>query len=154
MTDSNGTDWTATNDTRYVYDGWRVMAKLASNNDVTNHYTWGLDLSGSREGAGGIGGLIGMTGVGHEDYNLLRYVYFYDGNGNITYVYQDDGVSERASYDYDPFGNITRSSGSMAETNTFRFSTKMFEPDHGLYYYGYRFYSSNLGRWVNRGKRR
>ncbi len=30
---------------------------------ATNHYIWGLDLSGSAQGAGGIGGDCGVGGV-------------------------------------------------------------------------------------------
>jgi RHS repeat-associated protein len=32
----------------------------------------------------------------------------------------------------------------------FRFSTKYLDPETGLYYYGYRFYHPELGRWVSR----
>jgi hypothetical protein len=42
-----------------VYDGWRVILELDAldDNRVNRKFTWGLDLSGSLEGAGGIGGL-------------------------------------------------------------------------------------------------
>lgn len=78
------------------------------------------------------------------------YVYFFDGNGNVVDMYSTDGTTSVANYDYDPFGRITKASGDMAETNTFRFSTKQFEPGHKLYYYGHRFYSPGLGRWMSR----
>jgi RHS repeat-associated protein len=52
-----------------------------------------------------------------------------------------------AKYTYDAFGNTT-ASGAAAELNQYRFSTK--EEIKGLYYYGYRFYSPGLGRWINR----
>jgi RHS repeat-associated protein len=42
------------------------------------------------------------------------------------------------------------STGAWANTNVWRFSTKPFDVASGLYYYGYRFYNSNLGRWQNR----
>lgn len=38
----------------------------------------------------------------------------------------------------------------MAEDNPYRFSTKYFDEGSELYYYGYRYYSSDLGRWINR----
>ena len=45
-----------TAETKYVYDGWRVIMELDGLNSdaVTRKFTWGLDLSGSVEGAGGI----------------------------------------------------------------------------------------------------
>jgi len=34
--------------------------------------------------------------------------------------------------------------------NPFRFSTKYYDAEIGLYYYGYRYYSPSMGRWLNR----
>jgi RHS repeat-associated protein len=55
-----------------------------------------------------------------------------------------------ASYRYDPFGNLVSKSGPLADANVYRFSSKEFHVNSGLYYYGYRFYSPNLQRWINR----
>ena len=55
-----------------------------------------------------------------------------------------------AKYHYDPFGNTLSMSGLLAEANTYRFSSKEFHANSGLYYYGYRFYDPNLQRWPNR----
>jgi len=38
----------------------------------------------------------------------------------------------------------------MADFFRIRFSTKYFDSETGLYYYGYRFYSPALMRWLNR----
>jgi RHS repeat-associated protein len=38
----------------------------------------------------------------------------------------------------------------MAELFSHRFSTKYWDPETDLYYYGHRFYSPSLGRWVSR----
>lgn len=40
--------------------------------------------------------------------------------------------------------------GSYAETNPFRFSSKYADDTTGLYYYGYRYYSPVVGRWLSR----
>jgi RHS repeat-associated protein len=42
------------------------------------------------------------------------------------------------------------SSGSAVSETPFRFSSKYFEPESGLYYFGYRFYNPELGRWLSR----
>lgn len=55
-----------------------------------------------------------------------------------------------ASYRYDPFGNLISSSGSLANDNIYRFSSKEFHAASGMYYYGFRFYDPNLQRWINR----
>jgi len=316
----SGGAYATTNETHYVYDGWRVLAELTDDNMISNYYGWGLDLSQSLEGAGGIGGLLSLSrnapvesrvsdvlddaeektsgsvdtnstdlelvyeganeqtvgmrfrsisipqgatitkayvqfkcdetdsgattviingedaddasafssatsnitsraltsasvswtipvwdtegeagadqrtediseviqeivdregwssgnaialifsGSGertaesydgdpsgapllHVEYVTDNYFYFYDGNGNVTEITDDTGANTVAEYEYSPFGTITKSSGSLAELNTFRFSTKQFEPDHKIYDYGRRFYSPGMGRWLSR----
>ena len=75
--------------------------------------------------------------------------YTYDANGNITQYVDADGHVV-ASYTYDAFGNTVAESGSMSSAFPFRFSTKYYDSESGLYYYGYRFYSPKLGRWLTR----
>jgi len=52
--------WTSAEDIRYVYDGWNVVLELdgEDSNSIAKQYTWGLDVSGSLQGAGGVGGLL------------------------------------------------------------------------------------------------
>lgn len=80
--------------------------------------------------------------------SVPSYMHFYDNNGNIT-RYCDASGNVVASYTYDAFGN-TIASGPLADFFQHRFSTKYFDPEIGLYYYGYRFYSPELMRWLNR----
>ena len=57
---SNAT-WNGTpdKDVTFLYDGWNLLAELnATNNAVIQSYVWGSDLSGSLQGAGGVGGLL------------------------------------------------------------------------------------------------
>jgi RHS repeat-associated protein len=55
-----------------------------------------------------------------------------------------------ARYLYDPFGNILSMSGSMADANLYRFSSKEAHSASGLVYYLYRFYESGYQRWLIR----
>ena len=55
-----------------------------------------------------------------------------------------------AEYTYDAFGKTIAQTGSMAEVLRHRFSTKYYDSEIDLYYYGYRFYSPSLMRWLNR----
>ncbi len=55
-----------------------------------------------------------------------------------------------AHYEYDPYGNIIHKYGTEADNNVYRFSTKYWDMETGLYYYGFRYYSSELGRWLTR----
>jgi RHS repeat-associated protein len=55
-----------------------------------------------------------------------------------------------ARYSYDPFGRLLTQNGSLADANVYRFSSKEWHANAGLYYSGYRFYSPELQRWLNR----
>jgi RHS repeat-associated protein len=144
-----GGSWNLLSETRYLYDGWRVIQERDGDNTPTVSYTRGTDLSGSLEGAGGIGGLLARS----HDYSSGTWsthnYYHADGNGNITALVDSSGASQ-ASYRYDPYGNTLSSSGSLAGANAYRFSSKEWMATAGLYYYGYRCYSPNWQRWVNR----
>ena len=76
-----------------------------------------MDLSGTRQGAGGIGGLLART-----DGNRSTF-YHTDGNGNVTALVNSSGTLA-AKYLYDSFGNTLGMWGSLAAGNTYRFSSK------------------------------
>jgi RHS repeat-associated protein len=137
--------WVQTNECRYVYDGYLVIQERDGQNVPTVSYTRGKDLSGSRSGAGGIGGLLART----DNATQLHACYHADGNGNVTYM---GNASQRlqAKYVYDPYGNLISAAGALAEANVYRFSSKESHAKSGLIYYLYRFYDPSLQRWVNR----
>ena len=111
---------------------------------VTKSFLWGLDLSGSMQGAGGVGGLLAVktNGVAH--------FCAYDGNGNVAALVNAVTGENAAQYEYGPFGEVIRESGVMAKVNPFRFSTKYQDSESDLLYYGYRFYNPSAGRWLSR----
>jgi RHS repeat-associated protein len=50
-----------------------------------------------------------------------------------------------------PFGEVIQNtSTSPTVSNPFRFSTKYQDEETGLLYFGYRYYSANVGRWISR----
>ena len=130
--------------TKFIYDGWNLLAETDGSNTVQRRYVWGLDLSGSEQGAGGVGGLIFIhTTLGDA-------IPAYDGNGNITALVNATTGAVVARYEYGPFGEPLRATGPMARGNPFRFSTKYADEETGLCYYGYRYYQPQTGRWINR----
>lgn len=124
---------------------WRLLLRLAT---ALVSYTRGLDLSGSLQGAGGIGGLLARTQ--HTGTDAGTGYYHRDGNGNVTSILAPDGQSLLAAYLFDPYGRTLEASGVWASANVYRFSSKEHHAASGLYYYGFRFYSPNLQRWINR----
>jgi RHS repeat-associated protein len=143
--------WSSATETRYVYDGMRLIQERNSSGTPLVAYVRGTDLSGTFEGAGGIGGLLArshayQSGSGSwTNHNC----YHADGNGNVTYML-NSSQAKVAEYRYDPFGKTTYSNGSLASANVYRFSSKEAHVASGMYYYGFRFYDPNLQRWLNR----
>ena len=107
----------------------------------TTKYYWGKDLSGTLQGAGGVGGLL------YETIDGVIYIPCYDNNGNVT-KYVDENGNIVASYTYDAFGALIAKSGPLADVFRHRFSTKYYDAETGLYYYGYRFYHPTFMRWL------
>jgi len=128
---------------RHLYDVWNEIRESDSNGNIPSDKDrfWGKDLSGALQGAGGIGGLI------CESFSGNSYFPACDNLGNIV-IYSGANGFIVASYRYDAFGNILFEIGAPTAEFLYRFSSKPF--DRGLYYYGYRFFSSDLGRWLAR----
>jgi RHS repeat-associated protein len=141
-----GSMWTNEEDVRFVYVGWNVIEERHTSAGVSTKkdFVWGLDLSQSMDGAGGIGGLLAVV-----DEAGTQMTFAYDANGNVGQLV-DEGGSTIAKYEYDAFGQTVVASGAAAGENAYRFSTKYADVETGLVYYGYRFYHAGLGRWVNR----
>jgi uncharacterized protein RhaS with RHS repeats len=116
--------------------------------------------------AGGIGGILARSSSSSSfSSSSSTALFLYDGNGNVTNLADAGTAATLATYEYGPFGNTLVASGPLADANPIRFSTKYFEgavppgsptqvsgliPQPSLYYYGLRYYSPGLGRWVNR----
>ncbi|MEI7881808.1 MAG: hypothetical protein WCI95_13160, partial [bacterium] len=103
---------------KFICDGWNLVSEFANNGSqiISNRYVWGLDLSGTLQGAGGIGGLLSVTRNG------VTYFPCYDANGNIT-DYVDTSGTVVAHREYDAYGNTLVASGSMVDDFSFWFSS-------------------------------
>ena len=130
----------------YLYDGWNVMAEInPASGNALNTYTWGNDLSGTSQGAGGVGGLLAAETETATFYPL------FDGNGNVT-QYLDEEGELAATFEYTAFGEIVHQTVEDKELQKidYRFSTKPIETESDWYYYGYRYYDPKTGRWPSR----
>ncbi len=133
---------------RFIYDGWNLLAELDGNNTnaIVRSYIWGSDLSGSMQGAGGVGGLLMIN----DPTTVATHFVAHDGNGNVAATVSGSAGTTTATYEYGPFGEVIRSSGTISKTNPYRFSTKYQDNETDLLYYGYRYYNQSTGRWLSR----
>ncbi|MEI6515844.1 MAG: RHS repeat-associated core domain-containing protein [bacterium] len=132
-----------TND--FQYDGWNLVSEISNDGSqaITNRYVWGTDLSGSLQGAGGIGGLLSVTRNGETYYPLC------DANGNIT-DYIDASGAVVAHREFDAYGNTVAAWGALVHELHFWFSSKYLDEETGFYYYGHRYFMPEIGRWCSR----
>lgn len=110
---------------------------------IPNEYFWGNDLSGTEQGAGGVGGLLAVSIDG------AFFIPCYDHNGNIVCYVSESGTIA-AQCVYDPYGNVIEQYGALASRFAIRFSTKYTDVETGLISYLRRFYCPDHGRWLNR----
>ena len=131
--------------TKYWYDGDQVIAEYEYDdvNDVdvlVRKYVYGP----------GIDEPICLIDIAHEG---AIYYYHYDGLGSVVALSDGAGnIVER--YTYDVFGEPTilapngepRTISSYG--NPYMFTARRYDDETGLYYYRARYYSSDIGRFL------
>jgi RHS repeat-associated protein len=118
-----------------IWNNGLLLQERNGSNGVERSYIWGVARTG------GVGALLALVQGGQT------YQYFSNSRGDITAVLDSNG-DVAAAYAHDPFGIPLMSAGTLKQP--FGFSTKTYDEGTGLYYYGYRFYTPRLGRWLSR----
>ena len=139
--------WSTPVTNRFLYDGWNLIliGEIGAAGTLVRSYAWGLDASGTIQGAGGVGGLLWVTPNGSP----ARFV-AYDGNGNVVGLLDGTTATASANYEYGPFGEVIRATGSVAKANPFRFATQYSDDESDIVWYPRRPYSPSTGRWLSR----
>ena len=142
--------WEAVETRKFVWDGFNIAVEIIIDHvtPATNisYYTWGIDLSGFLQGAGGVGGLLCDTKVTSAGTNSFYAVG--DANGNVT-EYVDVSGNVKAHGEHNAFGE-TKLSGSMKDDFTHWFSSKPLDAETGLVHYQLRPYSPELAIFLPR----
>ncbi len=121
-----------------LWDGYNIVHE--TDNGVSTYNVWGIDLDGTLQGCGGVGGLLAVAKT-----NGLH-IALYDANGNVSeYVSASSIIS--AHYEYSPFGEPIVSNG---EIFMHQFSSKPFCFITRLSGYQFRNLDVAKGRWINR----
>ena len=76
------------------------------------------------------------------------YYYVLNLQGDVVKLVTESGAVA-ASYEYDAWGNILASSGSMAETNPLRYRGYYYDSETGFYYLQSRYYDPATRRFIN-----
>ena len=140
----NGTGFTPQTTSLFVYDGWNLLAVVNAQTAIQQSFMWGSDLSGTVTEAGGVGGLL------MENISSTNCFVTYDGNGDITSLVNSADKSLVARYEYSPYGELLRETGLFSHLSLIKFSTKFWDVETKLVYYGGRYYSPIIGKWLGR----
>jgi len=114
-------------------------------NGIIRTYIWGVDMSGSLQGAGGVGGLLAIKPTGMNTLFVAS-----DGNGNVTGLIDATTGTTAGQFDYGPFGETIRLTPNSNNQTPFRFSTKYADDESDFLYFGFRYYNTSSGRWLSR----
>ena len=91
--------------------------------------------------------LYGVDLISQELSRRVPQALFYNSDGlGSTIALTDFSGNTRAEYEYDPFGNLNKSRGDVA--NRFLFTGEERDPETGLYYLRSRWYDATVGRFI------
>ena len=86
------------------------------------------------------------------EYNGTKYAYVKNLQGDVIRIINANGVTV-VEYNYDAWGNILSTTGSMASTlgaaNPFRYRGYYYDTESGWYYLNSRYYDPLVGRFLN-----
>jgi len=105
--DTAASGWQPAALTRFLWDGNVLLAELDAAGTLLRGYVRGLDLSGTMQGAGGVGGLLFLQ-IYSNSQLLSSSFYTHDGNGNVTAPLDAATGALAAEYAYGPFGEALR----------------------------------------------
>jgi RHS repeat-associated protein len=142
---NDGSSYYPAGTNRYVWDGQVLLAMLDHTNGVVMSFVRGLDLSGTIQGAGGVGGVLAVAFKTNGTHFVCC-----DGNGNVAALTDASSGANSAVFEYGPFGEPLRVTGLAAVAMPLRFSTMYEDEVTGDRKYLFREYRPSLGRWPNR----
>lgn len=125
-----------------IYEREQLPSGLTT---LERKYVWGPDIAGGS--AGGAGGLLLIREtLGNTTTDLYP---LYDGTGHVTALADSRGTLQ-AAYAYGPFGELIHATGPHAQSNPFRYATKYYDMETGLYDFGRRYFDPVTGQWLSR----
>ena len=91
------------------------------------------------------------------DFNGDSYYYETNQQGDVTGLYKITynaatkalTATRVASYEYDAWGNVTYSTGTMAKINPLKYRGYYHDTESGFYYLQSRYYDPAIGRFIN-----
>jgi RHS repeat-associated protein len=122
--------------------GWTVLSEHEAGTDNTTH--WDI---GTRTKSFIARGMLNMAEVPGSDPSPGAYRYYLQDHLGSTRALYDQSKDRIGSIAYKPYGTKDIAPGVIPD---YTFTGKPFEPETGLYYFPYRYYSPQTARWMKR----
>ena len=163
--DANGNETGNSSGLSLTYNAANMTSSITPPNASAIAMTYTGATQTQRVAAGSTGfqyGLVGLasqTGSGATTYYTRTpsgqlvsertpggtYYYLFDGLGSVVGLTDSTGNLVN-TYQYDPYGNVTSQTGTVA--NPWLFASAYFDSATGLYKMGARYYDPTAGRWT------
>ena len=85
-------------------------------------------------------------------HNGTKYFYITNLQGDVINLVNSVSNTVVATYTYDPYGNITSATGTMANANPLRYRGYYYDSETGFYYLQSRYYDPAICRFINADK--
>lgn len=133
----------------YTYDlsGLRTSKTVG---DVTHNYLYaGGKLMRETYGSNTLDFFYDANGTPYAlKYNGTVYYYVTNLQGDVIRVVDSNGNTV-ASYEYDPYGKVISTTGTLAEINPIRYRGYYYDTETGFYYLNNRYYDPAVGRFIS-----
>ena len=133
----------------YTYDlsGLRTSKTVG---DVIHNYLYaGSKLMRETYGSNTLDFFYDANGTPYAlKYNGTVYYYVTNLQGDVIRVVDSNGNTV-ASYEYDPYGKVISTTGTLAEINPIRYRGYYYDTETGWYYLQSRYYDSEICRFIN-----
>lgn len=138
--------------TDFYYDNWRVLEERNGADALTQQYVYGLYLDEPLILDRNLNGDASATGAGDER------LFYHQNTLDSVFALTDTSGAVVEGYQYDAYGSQTvfgAGFGSVlgtlsAKGNPYMYTGQRFDPETGLLYYKNRYYSTELGRFLQR----
>jgi len=138
----------------FTYDGLGRRVKIVEKDGsgavtATRWFLWdGLAIAEERQDSSGAPGTPNKRFYSHgEERGSVKYFYTRDHLGSVREV-TDSAGQLVASYEYDPYGEVTQTAGSTSFD--FLYTGHLYHTSSGQYLAPYRAYDPKAGRWISR----
>lgn len=122
--------------TRYLLDGDEEIAELSASGTVLRRYVMGPSIDDR---------VAVIEGSDTTPASGDRYYYHVNYQGSVLATTEYNGTPVQ-QFAYDEYGNLW--AGSSTTGQPYRYTGRRYDEETGLYYYRARYYSSELGRFL------